>query len=148
MPARAARLLFRSDASSDAREAQRLPQCLFHEQAMEQLREAVLELREQVRQGVEAVSAQSRANGEALTRLAESQTRRRELCARQEERLGVAERSAAQHRQEHQAEREEARAERADLWGAVNKLRFHVYVWLGVGLVLQVLAPLALRLLR
>lgn len=119
--------------------------CAFHDQSMEQLRDAVLDLREQLRQGMEAVAAQSRANGEALMRLAESQTARRELCARQEARLTAVERDLAQHRKAHTAEREEYLAERADLWAAVNTLRFHVYVGLGAGLVLQVLAPLVLR---
>lgn len=120
--------------------------CAFHDQSMEQLRAAVLDLKDQMRQAIEGVAAQSRANGETLVRIADSQVARRELCARQEERLGTLERGAGQHRESHMAEREEYLAERADLWAAVNKLRFHVYVGLGVGLVLQVLAPLAFRM--
>jgi len=113
---------------------------------MEQLRAAVLDLKDQMRQGIEAVAAQSRANGDTLVRIADSQVARRELCARQEERLSALERGAVLHRESHMAEREEYLAERADLWAAVNKLRFHVYVGLGAALVLQILAPLALRL--
>ncbi len=120
--------------------------CAFHDQSMEQLRIAVLDLKDQMRQAIDGVAAQSRANGDTLVRIAESQVARRELCARQEERLGTLERGGEQHRAAHMAEREEYLAERADLWAAVNKLRFHVYVGLGVGLVLQILAPLALRL--
>lgn len=120
--------------------------CVFHDQSMEQLRAAVLDLKDQMRQAIEGVAAQSRANGETLVRIADSQVARRELCARQEERLGSLERGAGQHRESHMAEREEYLAERADLWAAVNKLRFHVYVGLGVGLVLQLLAPLAFRM--
>lgn len=120
--------------------------CAFHDQSMEQLRAAVLDLRDQLRQGLEGVAAQSRANGETLVRIVDSQTVRRELCARQGARLGTLERGGEQHREAHMAEREEYLAERADLWNAVNKLRFHVYVGLGAGLVLQILAPLALRL--
>ncbi len=120
--------------------------CPFHDQSMEQLRTAVLDLKDQMRQGIEAVAAQSRANGETLVRIADSQVARRELCARQEERLSALERGAVLHRESHMAEREEYLAERADLWAAVNKLRFHVYVGLGAALVLQILAPLALRL--
>ena len=120
--------------------------CAFHDQSMEQLRAAVLDLRDQLRQGLEGVAAQSRANGETLVRIADSQTARRELCARQGARLATLERGGEQHREGHRAEREEHLAERADLWNAVNKLRFHVYVGLGAGLVLQILAPLALRL--
>lgn len=119
--------------------------CTFHEQSMDQLNESLFDLREQLRQGMAAVAAQSRANGEALMRLAESQSARRELCARQEARLTAVERDLAQHRKAHAAEREEYLAERADLWAAVNTLRFHVYVGLGAGLVVQVLAPLVLR---
>jgi len=120
--------------------------CLLHEQSMGQLHTAVAELKEQLREGLGVVAAQSRANGRALTRIAESQSSRRELCARQEARLSAAERGADLHRAAHGAEREEHLGERADLWTAVNKLRFHVYVGLGVGLVLQTLVPLALRL--
>jgi hypothetical protein len=120
--------------------------CAFHDQSMEQLRIAVLDLKDQMRQAIDGVAAQSRANGDTLVRIAESQVARRELCARQEERLGALERGGEQHREAHMAEREEYLTERADLWAAVNKLRFHVYVGLGVGLVLQILAPLALRL--
>ncbi|GAB6127102.1 hypothetical protein [Humidesulfovibrio idahonensis] len=120
--------------------------CAFHDQSMEQLRDAVLDLKDQLRQGIASVAAQSRANGETLVRIADSQVARRELCARQETRLTTVERGADLHRDAHTAEREEYLAERADLWAAVNKLRFHVYVGLGVGLVLQTLVPLAFRL--
>lgn len=119
--------------------------CAFHDQFLEQIRDALVSLKEQMRQGIDAVAAQSRANGETLIRIAESQTARRELCARQGERIGGLERAQAEHRAEHAAGRDEHLAERADLWAAVNKLRFHVYVGLGVGLVLQALGPLVLR---
>lgn len=119
--------------------------CAFHEQFLEQIRDALLGLKEQMRLGIDAVAAQSRANGETLVRIAESQTARRELCARQEERLCGLERLSSEHRAEHASGRDEYLAERADLWAAVNSLRFHVYVGLGVGLVLQVLGPLLLR---
>jgi hypothetical protein len=119
--------------------------CAFHDQSMEQLRLAVLDLREQMHQAVASVAAQSRANGEMLARLADSQTARRELCARQEARLSALERAGSLHREAHMAEREEYLDERAQLWAAVNKLRFHVYVGLGAGLVLQLLAPFVLR---
>ncbi|MDP2848806.1 MAG: hypothetical protein Q8O35_11540 [Humidesulfovibrio sp.] len=120
--------------------------CAFHDQSMVQLRTAVLDLKDQMREAIEGVAAQSRANGDTLVRIADSQVARRELCARQEERLSTMERGVEQHRESHMAEREEHLAERAELWNAVNKLRFHVYVGLGAGLVLQLLAPLALRL--
>lgn len=119
--------------------------CPFHDQSMEQLRVAVVDVKEQLREAIACVAAQSRANGETLVRIAESQVARRELCARQEERLCTLERGARQHQDGHAAGREEYLAERADLWAAVNKLRFHVYVGLGVALVFQLLAPLALR---
>ncbi|OIO06155.1 MAG: hypothetical protein AUJ49_00195 [Desulfovibrionaceae bacterium CG1_02_65_16] len=120
--------------------------CVLHEQSMEQLRLAVADLKEQLREAIGVVAAQSRANGRTLARIAESQTARRELCARQEARLTTVERGADVHRAAHGADRDEYLVERADIWAAVNKLRFHVYVGLGVGLVLQTLVPLALRL--
>jgi hypothetical protein len=119
--------------------------CGFHDQFMEQIRDALLGLKDQMRVGIEAVAVQSKANGEALERLAESQSARRELCARQAERLVTLERGADQHRAAHAQSREEHLAERADLWSAVNTLRFHVYVGLGVGLVLQLVGPFVLR---
>lgn len=120
--------------------------CAFHDQSMELLRVAVQDLKDQTRQGIAGVAAQSRANGETLVRLADSQAARRELCARQEARLTALEAEQARHREAHATWREEYLAERADLWAAVNKLRFHVYVGLGAGLVLQLAAPLVVRL--
>jgi len=120
--------------------------CGFHDQFMEQIRDALVGLKDQMRIGIEAVAEQSKANGETLLRIAESQSARRELCARQAGRLTALERGADLHREDHAKEREEHLSERADLWGAVNTLRFHVYVGLGVGLVLQLLAPVILRL--
>jgi hypothetical protein len=137
----------RSEAPERADRSEPGRPCAFHDQSMEQLRTAVLDLKEQMRLAIEGVAVQSRANGETLVRIADSQVARRELCARQEERLGALERGGGQHREAHMAEREEYLAERADIWAAVNKLRFHVYVGLGVGLVLQALAPLGYRLL-
>jgi hypothetical protein len=118
--------------------------CGFHDQFMEQIRDALLGLKDQMRVGIEAVAVQSRANGETLERIAESQSARRELCARQAERLTALERGEALHREAHVQSREEHLSERADLWGAVNRLRFHVYVGLGVGLVLQLVGPFVL----
>lgn len=66
--------------------------CAFHDQSMEQLRAAVLDLKDQMRQAIDGVAVQSRANGETLVRIAESQVARRELCARQEQRLSATER--------------------------------------------------------
>ncbi|MDQ7836077.1 MAG: hypothetical protein RDU24_11900 [Humidesulfovibrio sp.] len=118
--------------------------CGFHDQFMEQIRDALVGLKDQMRVGIGAVAEQSKANGETLLRIAESQTARRELCARQAERLVALERGADQHREAHAQSREEHLAERADLWSAVNRLRFHVYVGLGVGLVLQLAGPFVL----
>lgn len=119
--------------------------CAQRDLCMDQVRDAVLGLKEQMRQSIGVVADQSRANGETLVHIAESQVVRRELCARQEQRMGGVERIQSEHREAHAAGREEYLAERADLWGAVNTLRLHVYVGLGAGLVLQVLAPLVLR---
>lgn len=121
--------------------------CALHDLCMEQIRDALLGLKEQMRQGIEGVAAQSRANGETLVRIAESQVARRELCARQEERLGGLERLQAEHREGHASSREEYLRERGELWATVNTLRFHVYVGLGVGLVFQLLAPFVVRAL-
>ncbi len=120
--------------------------CAVHDERLEQLRLTLAELKNQLREGLGVVAAQSRANGRALARLADSQTARRELCAQQEARLGSVERGAELHRIAHSTDRDEYLDERADIWATLNKLRFHVYVGIGAGLVLQTLIPLALRL--
>lgn len=115
--------------------------CAFHDQSMEQLRVTMLDIKAQLRDGIEALKEQSKAFQSAITKIFESQTQRQALCARQDQRLATLEQNQAKHREDHAKEREEYLQDRAAIWTAVNKLRFHVYVGLGVGLVLQLLAP-------
>lgn len=117
------------------------PPCAFHDQSMETLRSIMLDIKEQMREGLAALKEQAKSFSETMSRVVESQTTRQALCARQDQRIANLEQNQAQHREAHAKDREEYLKERADMWTAVNKLRFHVYVGLGIGLVLQLLAP-------
>lgn len=119
--------------------------CAFHEGFMAQIRDAIVSLKEQMALGMKAVEAQSRANGEVLGKLAESQVVRRELCARQEQRIGGLELAEARHREDHQKARDEYVEECDDLWTQLNLLKKIVYIGLGVAVVLNILAPILLK---
>lgn len=121
--------------------------CAFHDESMAQLRDTLLHIKEYMREGITALNRQSEAFAEALKKITESQATRAALCARQDQRIGNAEQNQAQHREAHAQERAETLKERADVWSAVNKLRFHVYVGLGIGLALQVIVPILLRVM-
>lgn len=118
--------------------------CAFHEAFMGQIKDSLVEIKEQMRNGIEALNRQSAVFQETIARIVEAQTARRELCSRQGQRIETLEENQSKHREDHGAQREEYLTERADMWAAVNKLRFHVYVGLGVGIVLQILGPLVL----
>lgn len=115
--------------------------CAFHDQSMEQLRATLLDIKEQMREGIAALNQQSIAFQATITKIVEAQSARQALCAKQDQRLVSMERNQTEHREFHTKDREEYLTEKADMWSSVNKLRFHVYVGLGVGLVIQMIAP-------
>ena len=119
--------------------------CAFHDQSMDQLRTTLLDIKEQMRDGIAALKDQANAFTQTISRIMSAQADRQALCAKQDQRLVALEQNQAQHRDAHAKEREEYLAERAEQWAAINKLRFHVYVGLGIGLVLQLLAPFLIR---
>lgn len=119
--------------------------CAFHNQFMEQIRETLVDIKEQMRAGIESVNRQSIAFAENITKIVESQIARQVLCAKQDQRLSTLEQNQGQHRTDHATEREEHMKDRAEFWAAINKLRFHVYVGLGIGLTLQFLVPVLIR---
>ena len=119
--------------------------CAFHDQSMEQLRATLLDIKDQMRAGIEVLNKQAEAFAQTIARIVESQSERRALCAKQEQRITNLEQSQIQHRAQHATEREEYLEDRADMWAAINKLRFHVYVGLGAAIVLQILAPFIIR---
>lgn len=116
--------------------------CAFHNQSMEQLRETLLDIKEQMREGIKALHQQAAAFAESIARIMDSQTARRELCAKQAQRIETLEDNQMQHRTDHAKAREEHVQERAELWTAINKLRLYVYAGLGIGLLLQFIMPL------
>ncbi|MHC1701495.1 MAG: hypothetical protein AB9900_11010 [Humidesulfovibrio sp.] len=118
------------------------PPCAFHDQSMEHLRATLLDIKEQMREGLAALRDQHRIFSEAITKVMDSQTTRQALCARQAQRLEALENNQAQHRTDHATAREEHIEEHAEFWTAINKLRLIAYIALGFGLVLQMVMPI------
>lgn len=118
--------------------------CAFHDQSMETLRSTLLDIKEQMREGLAALKQQADVFSQTIAKIAESQSARQALCSRQDQRLHTVELTQVQHREAHATERDEYLKERADTWTAINKLRFYVFIGLGAGLVLQILVPLVI----
>lgn len=85
-------------------------------------------LGDQITKLAEAVTAQSRANGEALSKVLANQADRRELCGQQNARIDNLEKRA-------DARDDTSEDAHKQLWSAINRLRYYVYVAVGVGLV-------------
>jgi len=113
---------------------------------METLRSTLLDIKEQMREGLAALKQQADVFSQTIAKIAESQSARQALCAKQDQRLHTVEATQVQHRESHAIEREEYLKERADSWAAINKLRFHVYMVLGGSVILQVVGlPIVLH---
>lgn len=91
-------------------------------------------LGEQIGKLAEAVTAQSRANGEALEKVLANQADRRELCGQQNARLDNLEKLQVSQQVDNSGEHKE-------VWSAINKLR--LYVYMGIGIVVAINALLA-----
>lgn len=123
--------------------------CAFHDQSMEALRVTLVDIKEQMREGLAALKSQADVFGQTIAKFAESQSARQALCAQQNQRLNTVEQTQALHRENHTKDRDEYVKERADTWSAINTLRRHVYIGLGGFLVIQtVLIPIALHYLK
>ena len=92
-------------------------------------------LGDQMEQMIEVVKEQSKANADALAKLLEAQSARRELCGQQNARLDAIEKSRVSGR----AEMLEAHKE---IWSTINKIK--VIVFTGVGIIVTINALLVL----
>lgn len=92
-------------------------------------------LGDQMEQMIEVVKEQSKANADALARLLEAQSARRELCGQQNARLDAIEKSRA-------SERSEMLEEHKEIWSTINKIK--VIVFTGVGIIVTLNALLVL----
>ncbi|GAB6125025.1 hypothetical protein [Humidesulfovibrio idahonensis] len=120
--------------------------CAFHDQSMEQVRSTLVDIREQMREGLAALKEQADLFRDTIAKVVDAQSARRELCAKQDQRLVSLEQAQTQHREAHAIEREEYLQDRADSWSAVNKLRFHVYMGLGGFAILEIVVlPIVLH---
>jgi len=98
-------------------------QCSSHEMFERFLRQSMESLGNRLAELAEALTSQSKANGEAIHKVLANQADRRELCGQQNARLDNLESSDK------------------DQWTAINDLR--KYVWVGVGI--MVAAQVALK---
>ena len=84
------------------------------------------------------MAEQNKANAEAVAKILENQSDRREICGRQNARLEALEAKVA-------AERSETLEARKEIWSAINKLRFYVFMGIGIVVALQALLVLVIR---
>lgn len=102
--------------------------CASHASFERMIERALEGLGDQIGKLAEAVTAQSRANGDALSKVLANQADRRELCGQQNARIDNLEKRADT--------RDEASEDtHKEMWSAINKLRYYVYVAVGIGLV-------------
>lgn len=109
--------------------------CSSHLMFERMIQQAMEGLGGQIERLADAVTEQNKANNELLAQLLKDQAGRRELCGQQNARLDSLERNAAADKQDNAESHRE-------LWSATNKLRFYVFV--GVGLVVAINAVLGL----
>ena len=84
------------------------------------------------------MAEQNKANAEAVAKILENQSDRREICGRQNARLEALEAKVA-------AERSETLEARKEIWSAINKLRFYVFMGIGIVVALQALLVLVIK---
>ena len=92
-------------------------------------------LGDQMEQMIEVVKEQSKANADALAKLLEAQSARRELCGQQNARLDAIEKSRT-------SERSEMLEAHKEIWSTINKIK--VIVFTGVGIIVTLNALLVL----
>lgn len=84
------------------------------------------------------MAEQNKANAEAVAKILENQSDRREICGRQNARLEALEAKVA-------AERSETLEARKEIWSAINNLRFYVFMGIGIVVALQALLVLVIK---
>lgn len=98
-------------------------QCATHATFEKLIENGLENLGDRLQQLAEALTSQSRANGDAIRQVLENQADRRELCGKQNARLNTLEESDR------------------DQWLAINEVR--KYIWIGFGI--MVAAQFALK---
>lgn len=84
------------------------------------------------------MAEQNKTNTEAVAKILENQSDRREICGRQNAHLEALEAKVA-------AERSETLEARKEIWSAINKLRFYVFMGIGIVVALQALLVLVIK---
>jgi len=84
------------------------------------------------------MAEQNKTNAEAVAKILENQSDRREICGRQNARLEALEAKVA-------AERSETLEARKEIWSAINKLSFYVFMGIGIVVALQALLVLVIK---
>ena len=84
------------------------------------------------------MAEQNKTNAEAVAKILENQSDRREICGRQNARLEALEAKVA-------AERSETLEARKEIWSAINMLRFYVFMGIGIVVALQALLVLVIK---
>lgn len=92
-------------------------------------------LGDQMERMIEVVKEQSKANADALAKLLEAQSARREICGQQNARLDAIEKSRV-------SERSEMIEAHKEIWSTINKIK--VIVFTGVGIIVTLNALLVL----
>lgn len=113
--------------------------CASHDIMVKMFERAMEGLSQQIEKLAEAVTAQSRSNGDALSKVLSNQADRRELCGQQNARLDNLEKRA-------DARDEASETVHKEMWSAINKLRYYVYMAVGIGAVGQVLGGVLFKM--
>jgi len=96
-------------------------------------------LSEQIKVLAEAIRAQNKENSDALAKVLNNQSDRRELCGQQTARIVGLESKVA-------AERAETLDARKEIWAAINKLKFYVYTGVGIIIAINAIAVLMVKM--
>ena len=96
-------------------------------------------LSEQIKVLAEAIRAQNKENSDALAKVLNNQSDRRELCGQQTARIVGLESKVA-------AERAETLDARKEVWAAINKLKFYVYTGVGIIIAINAIAVLMVKM--
>lgn len=95
-------------------------------------------LGDQMEQMIEVVKEQSKANADALAKLLEAQSARRELCGQQNARIDAIEKSRA-------SERSEMLEAHKEIWSTINKIKGIVFTGVGIIVTLNALLVLVIK---
>lgn len=104
--------------------------------AFERMIERALDgIEQQIEKLTVAMAAQSKQNAEAIAKILENQSDRREVCGTQSAKIEAIDKRVT-------AERAETLEARKEIWAAINRQRAIVYVGMGILAALQFVATL------